>query len=73
MIAKELDDFRRGDTIKIKLLNDVILNADYQGKTGIVEKIDYKFDRITGTWGNIELYPEYDEIEIIDMLDNNPR
>lgn len=72
MKATTIDDFNRGDKIKIIVLDDSFLNIDYKGKEGIVEKIDYKHDCISGTWGKIELYPEFDEIEILEHVQLTP-
>ena len=66
-----IDDFNRGDKIRIILLDDTLLNIDYKGKEGIIESINYVNNFIKGTWGPIELYPEYDEIKIIEHYDKN--
>ena len=63
---KCIDDFNRGDKIKIHILDESFINIDWKGKEGIVERIDYKDNTIHGTWGDIQLYPEYDDIEILE-------
>lgn len=73
MIGYELDDFRRGDIIKIVLLDDPFLNVDYKGKEGEITKIDYGRGVINGTWGKLDLYPEYDDIEIVKPINNDLR
>lgn len=64
--SKCIDDFNRGDKIKIHILDDSFLNIDWKGKEGIVERIDYNDNTIRGSWGDIQLYPEYDDIEILE-------
>lgn len=66
-----IDDFNRGDTIKIVLLDDPIFNLDYRNKKGVIEHINYRNNTLTGTWGKIELYPEYDDIEILNHVEFN--
>lgn len=66
----DICDINKGDKIHINVLDDTFLNMDYRNKEGIVERIDYKMNRIFGSWGNIELYPEYDDISIIESVNN---
>lgn len=62
--AKNIDDFNRGDKIKIHSLDDPFLNIDYRGKEGEVKSIDYSDNTLRGSWGDFQIYPEYDDVEI---------
>lgn len=66
-----IDDLNRGDKIRIKVLDDTFLNINYRNREGVIEKIDYNNECIYGTWGTVELYPEYDELEIIEKYEQN--
>lgn len=57
-----------GDKIKIISLTDEPYNSNYQGKVGIVEKIEtdpWGDLRMSGTWGGIWLYINKDQYEIV--------
>ena len=73
MIYKELDDFRKGDIIRIVLLDDTFLNIDYKNAVGTITAVDYKTGTLQGTWGKIGLYPERDDIELVKPINDNPR
>lgn len=60
-----IDNVNRGDKIKIISLDDSLFNIDYKNKEGIVERIDYFKECLYGSWGKIEVYPEFDDIEIL--------
>lgn len=52
-----------GDKIRIINMEDVRAN-DYNGKEGIVERID-SIGQLHGTWGGLAVIPEYDTFVII--------
>ena len=57
-----------GDKIKIISLTDEPYNSNYQGKIGIVERIEtdpWGDKRMSGTWGGIFVYIHKDKYEII--------
>lgn len=57
-----------GDTIKINHLTDEPFNSNYQGKTGVVKYIEedpWGDERMIGTWGQIFIYIDKDDYEII--------
>lgn len=70
--SKDIDDFNRGDKIKIHLLDDAFANIYWKGKEGIIEKIDYSDNSLRGSWGKIQVYPEYDDIEILEHVELKP-
>ena len=59
---------KQGDKIRIIHLTDEPYNSNYEGKEGIVTKIEtdpWGEIRYGGTWGGIFIYPNQDTIEII--------
>lgn len=69
MYNKDIDDFNRGDKIKIHSLDDPFLNIDFKDKEGIVTRIDYNDNILYGTWGDVPVYPEYDDIAILEHIE----
>lgn len=53
-----------GDTIRIVYIDDVFA-IDYNGREGVVERIDETAGFIHGTWGDLPLMPKYDTFEIV--------
>lgn len=57
-----------GDKIRIISLADEPYNSNYEGKEGVVTKIEtdpWGEERIGGTWGGIFIYPQQDIIKVI--------
>lgn len=57
-----------GDKIRIICLVDEPYNSNYEGKEGIITKIEtdpWGEERYGGTWGGIFIYPKQDTIEIV--------
>ena len=58
-----------GDTIKIIHLKDEPYNSNYEGKVGIVKRIEtdpWGDVRASGTWGGIYIYLNQDEYEVVE-------
>lgn len=70
--AKNIDDFNNGDKIKIHTLDDPFLNIDWRLKEGVVTRIDYTDNALYGTWGSLNVFPEYDDIEILEHAELTP-
>ena len=60
----EKPNIKVGDTIRIIEIYGVFVNERYNGKEGVVQRID-KIGLLHGTWGGIAIIPEEDKIEII--------
>ena len=57
-----------GDTIRISSMSPVI--NGYKNKVGVVEFID-SYGQLFGTWGEMQIIPETDKIEIIKEKETN--
>jgi len=65
--------FKIGDTIKIVHLTDEPYNSNYEGKIGVITKIEtgpWGDIRIGGTWGSIYIYPKIDVFETLKKAEN---